>query len=100
MHAVIAHPHGDYVCVVDEDTGKLRDATDDERYDIAGGKGWYRWERYVERPVRGVSRLLGELGRKGLNKAGKMLGLGKKKAEVVHVVEEDEEENSEEYFWY
>ncbi|KAF8420457.1 hypothetical protein EV426DRAFT_576396 [Tirmania nivea] len=76
-HIVLAHPHGDYVCVVDADTGRLRDATDDERYDIAGGKGWYKWDRYVERPMKGVFRLLGELGRKGLRKAGKMLGLGK-----------------------
>jgi len=106
-HVVIAHPHGDYICVVDADTGRLRDATIDERYDIVGGKGWYKWDRYVERPVRGVSRLLGELGRKGLRKAWKMLGLGKKEAEVVHVVEEkgseyeddDEDENYEEFVW-
>ncbi|KAF8455948.1 hypothetical protein BGX38DRAFT_1140221 [Terfezia claveryi] len=70
-HVVIAHPHGDYVCVVDVDTGTLRDATNDERYDLAGGKGWYNWDRFVERPVKGVLRLLGELGMKGLRKAEK-----------------------------
>ena len=88
--------------MVDADTGRLRDATEGERYDIAGGKWWYKWDRYIERPMKGVFRLLGELGRKGLRKAWKVLGLGKKKAEVVHVVEEeeDEDENSEEFFWH
>ncbi|RPB22795.1 hypothetical protein L211DRAFT_839181 [Terfezia boudieri ATCC MYA-4762] len=69
-HVVIAHAHGDYVCVMDAYTGRLRDSTYDERYDLVGGKGRYNWDRFVERPVRGVLRLLGELGRKGLRKAG------------------------------
>jgi len=98
-HVVIAQPHGDYICVVDADTGELRDATSDERYDIAGGKGWYEWDRYVERPVKGVFRLLGELRRKGLKKARKMLGFGEKKGEVVHVVGEEGDGNFESLVW-
>ena len=65
-HVVLAEPHGEYICVIDAETGQLRDATKDEKYSMAGGRFMYEFDRHLGVPVRGVIRLLGELCWKGI----------------------------------
>ena len=73
-HVVLAEPHGEYICVVDAETGQLRDATKDEKYSMAGGRFQYEFDRHLGVPVRGVVRLLGELCRKGIRLVAKKMG--------------------------
>lgn len=74
-HVVLAEPHGEYICVIDAETGQLRDATKDEKYSMAGGRFMYEFDRHLGVPVRGVIRLLGELCWKGIRLVAKEMGL-------------------------